>query len=125
MPRKILIVDDDVLMIEALDDLFTSEGYEVRTAHRGQDALKILQHEKFDLLILDVVMPKITGFEICAQVRKRKDKMRKVKIVMLTAKSRSKDPEVDECGYDLFLTKPIDPGKLIKIIKKILENPSV
>lgn len=120
MSRRILIVDDDILMLEALHDLFASSGYEVKTAHRGQDALEILQHEKFDLLILDVVMPKITGFDVCIEVRKRRDEMSKVKIIMLTAKAESKGSDIDECGCSLYLTKPIDPGKLIEIVKTVL-----
>ncbi len=115
-----MIVDDDILMLEALHDLFTSSDYEVKTANRGQDALEILQHEKFDLLILDVVMPKITGFDVCIEVRKRRDEMSKVKIIMLTAKAETKGPDIDECGCSLYLTKPIDPGKLIEIVKTVL-----
>ncbi len=123
MAHRILIVDDDVLMLEALHDLFESSGYEVKVANRGQKALKILEEETFDLLILDVVMPKMTGFDVCIEVRKRKDTMRGVKIIMLTAKAKSRDPKSDACGCDLYIAKPVEPGKLLKIVQNLLANP--
>ncbi len=122
MPHRILIVDDDILMLEALHDLFVSSGYEVKTTNSGQDALEILKRERFDLLILDVVMPKTTGFDVCIEVRRRRDEMSKVKVIMLTAKIKTKDPKSEECGCDLYLTKPIDPGKLLELVKSLLGN---
>jgi two-component system alkaline phosphatase synthesis response regulator PhoP len=121
MPHKILVVDDDILVLEALQELFTSDGHEVKTATRGQEALEMLDQEHFDLLILDVVMPKMTGFDICREVRKRDDEKCKVKIIMLTAKSEPKDYKIgEECGCDLYLTKPIDPRKLKELVQSTL-----
>ena len=123
MSHKILVVDDDILVVEALQELLDSSGYEVSVAYRGHEALEILNKEKFDLLILDVVMPKMTGFDVCREVRKRDDEMGKVKIIMLTAKSEPHDREAEEkYGFDLYLTKPIDPITLKKLIKDILES---
>ena len=123
MSHKILVVDDDVLMLEALDELLTSSGYEVRVAARGQEALEILDREHFDLLILDVVMPKMTGFDLCCEVRKRDDEMSEVKIIMLSAKNEARDSEIEEeCGCDLYLTKPIDPGRLKELIRDTLKE---
>ena len=124
MSYKILVVDDDILVLEALEELLTSSGYEVRVADRGQEALEILDKERFDLLILDVVMPKMTGFDVCREVRKRNDEMRKVKIIMLTAKTEDKDSKIQEkYGCDLYLTKPIDPGRLKELIRETLQQP--
>ena len=121
MSYKILVVDDDILVLEALEELLKSSGYEVKCANRGQEALEILDQEQFDLLILDVVMPKITGFDVCREVRKRDDEMSKVKIIMLTAKTEEKDPKIEEkYGCDLYLTKPIDPGRLKELIRDTL-----
>jgi len=121
MSYKILVVDDDILVLEALEELLKSSGYEVKCVTRGQAALEILDQEQFDLLILDVVMPKITGFDVCREVRKRDDEMSKVKIIMLTAKTEEKDPEIEEkYGCDLYLTKPIDPGRLKELIRDTL-----
>ena len=123
MSHKILVVDDDILVLEALEELLKSAGYEVRVATRGQEALEILERERFDLLILDVVMPKMTGFDVCCEVRKRDDTMSTVKIIMLTAKTDARSDEIrEECGCDLYLTKPIDPDKLMELIRNTLED---
>jgi len=125
MSNKILVVDDDILVLEALEELLKSSGYEVRVATRGQEALEILEKEHFDLLILDVVMPKMTGFDVCCEVRKRDDTMSTVKIIMLTAKTDARSDEIrKECGCDLYLTKPIDPDKLMELIRNTLEGSS-
>jgi len=125
MSHKILVVDDDILVLEALEELLKSSGYEVRVATRGQEALEVLDQEHFDLLILDVVMPKMTGFDVCCEVRKRGDGMGKVKIIMLTAKSEEMDVKMGEkYGYDLYLTKPIDPDRLKELIRNTLEDSS-
>ncbi len=123
MSHKILVVDDDILVLEALQQLLTSSGYEVRVATRGREALDILDQEHFDLLILDVVMPKMTGYDVCKEVRKRDDEMSKVKIIMLTAKTEPRDSEIEE-KYDcnLYLTKPIDPGRLKELVRDTLED---
>jgi len=125
MSHKILVVDDDILVLEALEELLKSSGYEVKVAVRGQEALEILEKEHFDLLILDVVMPKMTGFDVCCEVRKRNDKMSKVKIIMLTAKADARSAEIEkECGCDLYLTKPIDPERLKELVRNTLEDSS-
>jgi DNA-binding response OmpR family regulator len=123
MSHKILVVDDDILVLEALEELLTSSGYEVSVAAGGQEALDIVDKERFDLLILDVVMPKMTGFDVCREVRKRDDEMGKVKIIMLTAKTEERDTKIEEkYGCDLYLTKPIDPGRLKELIRKTLHG---
>jgi DNA-binding response OmpR family regulator len=121
MSHKILVVDDDILVLEALQELLRSSGYEVRVATRGHEALEILDQELFDLLILDVVMPRMTGFDVCREVRKRRDEMSKVKIIMLTAKTEPRDVNMEqEHECDLYLTKPIDPGRLKELIRDTL-----
>ena len=123
MSHKILVVDDDILVLEALEELLKFSGYEVRIATRGQEALEILEKEHFDLLILDVVMPKMTGFDVCREVRKRDDEMSTVKIIMLTARTEARSAEIrTECGCDLYLTKPIDPDRLKGLIRDTLED---
>jgi len=123
MSHKILVVDDDILVLEALEGLLKFSGYEVRIATRGQEALEILEKEHFDLLILDVVMPKMTGFDVCREVRKRDDEMSTVKIIMLTARTEARSAEIrKECGCDLYLTKPIDPDRLKGLIRDTLED---
>jgi len=121
MPHKILVVDDDILVLDALRELFVADGYEVMTATRGQEALEILQREHVDLVVLDVIMPKMTGFDVCRQIRAREDEKSGVKIIMLTAKTDPRDQEIGgEAGWDLYLTKPIDPRKLKELIHSTL-----
>ena len=121
MSQRILVVDDDILVVEALHELLTASGYEVSMATRGQDALDLLDREHFDLLILDVVMPKMTGFDVCMEVRKRDDEKSKVKIIMLSAKDEPTDFSVGEkYGCSLYLTKPLDPGRLKELIAEAL-----
>jgi len=121
MPHKILVVDDDILVLDALRELLVVDGYEVKTATRGQEALEIMDREHFDLVVLDVVMPRMTGFEVCREIRARKDERSRVKIIMLSAKADPKNLEIGEQAvYDLYLTKPIDPRKLTELIRRTL-----
>jgi len=121
MPRRILIVDDDILVLDALRELLVADDYEVLTAARGQEALDILQREHVDLVILDLIMPKMTGLDVCKQVRTWKDEKSRVKIIMLSAKSEpGKQAIREEAEYDLYLTKPIDPLKLKELIHSTL-----
>ena len=121
MPRKILVVDDDILVLDALRELLIADGYEVTTATRGQEALEVMEREPFDLVVLDVVMPKMTGFDVCRQIRTWDDEKSRVKIIMLTAKTDPRDLEIgEEAGCDLYLTKPIDPRKLKELIRGTL-----
>jgi two-component system cell cycle response regulator len=116
MAKRILIVDDDELVLLALGELLRPQGYEVRTLSRGPEALKTLDEENFDLLILDVVMPEMSGFELCRKIRE-KEQYRETTIVFLTAKSRDEDRNHGlEAGANLFLSKPISPGKLLSLI---------
>jgi DNA-binding response OmpR family regulator len=125
MPHRILVVDDDILVLDALRELLIADGYEVLTATRGHEALEIMEREHVDLVVLDVVMPKMTGFDVCRQIRARHDEKRGVKIIMLTAKTDPRDQELgEEAGSDLYLTKPIDPRKLKELIHSTLGEPS-
>ena len=124
MPRKILVVDDDILVLDALRELLVADGYEVTTATRGQEALEVMERQHFDLVVLDVVMPKMTGFDVCRDIRTRDDERSGVKIIMLTAKTDPRDLEIgQEAGCDLYLTKPIDPRKLKELIRGTLGDP--
>jgi DNA-binding response OmpR family regulator len=125
MAHRILVVDDDILVLDALRELLVADGYEVLTATRGHEALEILEHEHIDLVVLDVIMPKMTGFDVCRQIRARQDEKRGTKIIMLTAKTDPRDQEIGkEAGSDLYLTKPIDPGELKELVRTTLGNPA-
>ena len=122
MAGKVLIVDDEayirLLMEQTLED-FEDQGIEILTAGDGEEALKIIQTEAPDLVFLDVMMPKMNGFEVCQAV-KRDLKYKDVFIVLLTAKGQEFDRlRGEHVGADVYMTKPFDPDELIEITKKV------
>ena len=116
MGKRILVVDDDELVLIALRELLSPEGYEVHPVPCGAEALKKIDQNDYDLLILDIIMPEMDGLELCKKIRK-KENYRETPIVFLTAKSRDEDrDEGIEAGANLFLSKPISPDKLLRIV---------
>ena len=116
MAKRILIVDDDEMVRIALNELLRPEGYEVNIVSSGSEALKKLDENGYDLLMLDIIMPEMDGFELCKRIREREN-YRETPIVFLTAKSREEDrSEGLDAGANLFLSKPISPDKLIEIV---------
>jgi len=120
MAKRILIVDDDEMVLMALDELLKPEGYEVHAVSGGADALKRLEEDGYDLMMLDMIMPEMDGLELCKKVRQR-ERYKDTPIVFLTAKSREEDRARGlEAGANLFLSKPISPDKLLGIVKDTL-----
>ncbi len=116
MAKRILIVDDDEMVLIAVNELLRQEGYEVHTVSSGSEALKKLGNNEFDLMILDVIMPEMNGFELCKTIREMEG-CRETPIVFLTAKSQEKDrAQGIEAGANLFLSKPISPDRLLRIV---------
>ena len=121
MSKKILVVDDDELVLIALEELLKPCGYEVSTALNGQVALEKAGEEKFDLMILDIIMPGIDGFELCRKIREM-ELYRTVPIIILTAKSSKEDTQKGiDAGAYLFLPKPMAPQRLLDLVKNSLE----
>jgi len=120
MAKRILVVDDDEMVLMALGELLKPEGYEVETVSSGSEALRRLDENTYDLLMLDVIMPEMDGFELCKRIR-QKENYQEIPIVFLTAKSREEDRTRGlEAGANLFLSKPISPDKLIEIVSGTL-----
>jgi len=116
MAKRILVVDDDEMVLMALDELLKPEGYEVHTVSSGSDALERLNKDGYDLLMLDIIMPEMDGFELCKRIRKM-EAYKETPILFLTAKSREADRvQGIEAGANLFLSKPISPDKLLGIV---------
>jgi CheY-like chemotaxis protein len=116
MAKRILIVDDDEMVRIALNELLRPEGYEVMIVSSGKEAIKKVDETSYDLLMLDIIMPEMDGFELCRKIREREN-YRETPIVFLTAKSREEDKtEGLEAGANLFLSKPISPDKLLEIV---------
>ena len=123
MPSKILIVDDEahlrMLIQQALEDL-EDEGVELLTASDGEEALALIQAEAPNLVFLDVMMPKLSGFDVCSRV-KRTLGMQDVHVVLLTAKGQEFDKQKGmEAGADVYMTKPFDPDALLEKARTVL-----
>ena len=121
---KVLIVDDEayirLLIEQTLEDL-EDQGVEIFTADNGVDALAIIQAERPELVFLDVMMPKMNGFDVCQAV-KRDLKMEDVYIILLTAKGQAYDKQHGEqVGANVYLTQPFDPDQLLDMAQLILK----
>jgi DNA-binding response OmpR family regulator len=115
--RHILIVDDEAAITAALRTLLTHAGYDVAIAHAGSDAVTQSASTPYDLIILDIMLPDIDGYEVCRRIRQAPDY---VPIVMLTARDEPLDKLLGlETGADLYLTKPFEPRELLAHLKAI------
>jgi len=124
MSKKILIADDEPNIVAAIEFLLQQSGYEVHIARNGEEALDLVEACVPDLVLLDVMMPKKSGYEVCTRIRERAD-WRHIKVVMLSAKGR--DAEVNKglsMGADLYVTKPFSTRELMAMIKGLLDQGS-
>ena len=120
MTKKVLIVDDELNIVAALEFLLQKSGYEVMAAQNGDEALKRVESFVPDLVLLDVMMPRISGYEVCRRMRERAD-WKHIKIIMLSAKGR--EAEVSKgvsLGADLYVTKPFSNNELVGKIGELL-----
>jgi two-component system response regulator ResD len=116
---NILVVDDEWNMRNLLRIYLTRSEWNVAEASSGQDALNMLEQTSFDLVILDLMMPGIDGFEVCTEIRKKSN----VPILMLTARTETKDKVQGlNLGADDYLTKPFDPDELIARVYALLRR---
>jgi len=123
MTKKLLIVDDEphirLLLEQTLEEL-EDEGVEILTAENGLDALETIKEERPNLVFLDVMMPKMNGFDVCNTV-KNELKLPDIYIIMLTAKGQEFDKQKGtDVGADIYMTKPFDPGEVLEKSKEIL-----
>jgi len=117
---KILVVDDEIYIVHILDFSLGMEGYEVVTALDGEQALEKVKNEKPDLIVLDIMMPKLDGYETCKML-KNEDATREIPVILLSAKGRNVDQKIGfEVGADDYITKPFSPRKLVERINAIL-----
>lgn len=117
---KILIVDDEPNILLSLDLLMRRNGYDVFVARNGQEALELLKEQNPDLIILDIMMPDVDGYEIC-RIIKSSEQYKKCKVVFLSAKSKESDIEFGlSVGADAYLTKPFSTRMLVQKIKELL-----
>ncbi len=122
MAKKILVVDDEKPISDIVKFNLDKEGYDVVTAYDGEEALKKVESESPDLILLDLMLPKIDGLEVARQIRKEHD----TPIIMLTAK----DSEIDkvlglELGADDYVVKPFEPKELMARVKAVMRRYSI
>ena len=122
MSKKILVVDDEPFIVQMVTSRLKSSGYELLSAADGDEALKKARSEQPDLIILDLMLPKIDGFQVCATL-KQDERYKHIPIVLLTAKGgeESRQIGIEECGADDYVTKPFDAQALLEKIKKLLK----
>ncbi len=120
MTKKILIADDEQNIVISLEFLMKREGFEVSIANDGEEAANMIRAERPDLVLLDVMMPKKSGFEVCQEI-KADPELQSVRILMLTAKGR--DTEVAKglaLGADAYMTKPFSTKELVERVRAML-----
>jgi DNA-binding response OmpR family regulator len=122
-PAKILVVEDEPNMVAGLRDNFEFEGYEVITASDGIEGLRRALEESPDVVVLDVMMPRMSGLEVCKQLRAKRAS---IPIIMLTARGQEVDKVVGlELGADDYVTKPFSIRELLARVKAILRRTAV
>lgn len=126
MPKeKVLIVDDEEHIVELLDFNLKNSGYETFTASDGITAAKIAKEEKPNLILLDLMLPGMDGFDVCKEVKKEKD-LKNTSIIMLTAKGEELDKVLGlELGADDYITKPFSVRELLARVKAVLRRTAV
>jgi len=122
MKEKILIVEDEKDIVKMLEYNLKKEGYRTFSVHDGEDAIDSANRERPDLILLDLMLPEMDGFEVCKALKKE-SKTASIPIIMLTAKSQESDKVVGlELGADDYVTKPFSPRELIARIKAVLRR---
>lgn len=120
MSKKVLIVDDEPNILVSVEFLMQREGHEVATAADGQEAIDLLGEFRPDLMILDVMMPRKNGFEVCAEVR-ADARLSAMPILMLTAKGREAEMKKGlSLGADAYITKPFSTHELVLKVNELL-----
>jgi len=118
--KKILIADDRSEVVELVKVTLEGEGYQTIDASDGREALEKIKREKPDLILLDIIMPRMDGFEVLSKVKKD-PKTKDIPIIMLTAKGQKSDQEKgEELGATGYIIKPFSPSALLKRIEEIL-----
>ena len=125
MTQSVLVVDDERYIVTSIEYLMKNAGFEVGVAYDGEEALAKVKEMVPDLVILDVMMPKLDGFEVCETIRAN-PAWKSVRIIMLTAKGRDSEREKGlSLGADDYITKPFSTRDLLRRVKEILSDSDV
>ncbi|WP_136515906.1 response regulator transcription factor [Geomonas edaphica] len=120
--NRILVVEDEESLLKLESILFTSKGYQVTGVRGGKEALASIAEQAPDLIVLDLMLPDMDGFEVCRHI-KENEATRAIPVVMLTAKKSSRDLEHGkQVGADAYITKPFKSIKVLEVIEELLGN---
>lgn len=119
MTTKIMVVDDDIHIAELISLYLAKEGYETKEVHSGRSAIEEFSKYNPDLIMLDLMLPEIDGYQVCSEIRK----LSRIPIIMLTAKGETFDKVLGlELGADDYIVKPFDPKELLARVKAVLRR---
>jgi CheY-like chemotaxis protein len=119
-PKRILVADDDPVILRLLQVNLELEGYEALLAHHGEKAVEMARAEKPDLIILDIMMPRMDGYEAVRNLR-ADQRTRAIPVIFLSARAQPSDIERGKSyGVDDYLTKPFDPGELLEVVGRLV-----
>jgi len=122
LSARVLVVDDDKIIQQLLQVNLELEGYEVTTADNGEDALRLVKDLRPDLVLLDVMMPKLDGREVCRRI-KADAAIAKTPVIFLSARAQDMDVHSGlDLGASAYLTKPFDPVDLLTTVEKVLDG---
>ena len=118
---KILVVDDEIKIREIIKEYAEFEGYEVAQAEDGMQAVEMVKNQDFDIIIMDVMMPKLDGYSACKEIRK----IKQIPVIMLSARGEEYDKLFGfEIGVDDYVVKPFSPKELMARIRAVLNRAS-
>jgi CheY-like chemotaxis protein len=117
--KRVLICDDDPVILRLLQVNLEIEGYDVISAHHGEEAVQLALSERPDLVVLDIMMPRMDGYEACQQIKSH-DVTRDIPIVFLSAKAQQSDIDMGTSfGVTQYITKPFDPTELLQVVGRL------
>ncbi|MGH2730446.1 MAG: response regulator transcription factor [Actinomycetota bacterium] len=117
--KRILVADDDPVILRLIQVNLELEGYQVLTANNGEEAVETATAEHPDLVILDIMMPRMDGYQACETI-KSEESTKDIPIVFLSAKAQQSDIDKGKAyGVDDYLTKPFDPAELIEVVERL------
>jgi CheY-like chemotaxis protein len=117
--KRVLVCDDDPVILRLLQVNLELEGYDVLLAHHGEEAVEVSRAERLDLVILDIMMPRMDGYQACEAI-KSEESTKDIPIVFLSAKAQQSDIDKGKAhGVDDYLTKPFDPAELIEVVERL------
>lgn len=120
--KRVLIVDDEPDIVESVKFSLELEDIECLVAYEGDEALLKVKKEKPDLIILDIMLPKLNGYKV-ARLLKFDEEYKNIPIIMLTARTQERDVKLgEETGADKYITKPFDMGMLVDVVKEYLKE---